>query len=147
MRDIDKYDSILYIENPILEMERVPGTGNWDASTKSMGPYPFTMIDPKMYSSFNFGRIIRNAILNMGPGYSAEVSDFKKWVVVRATYHNFETSRSATKTFLIVFQADNGDGIVLSTHNRYRTISGVDQASSYIRSACSTLKNSTQSKL
>ena len=83
----------------------------------------------------------------MGPGYSAEVSDFKKWVVVRATYHNFETSRSATKTFLIVFQADNGDGIVLSTHNRYRTISGVDQASSYIRSACSTLKNSTQSKL
>lgn len=144
----NKYDSILYVKNieQINEMERSVGRGNWDATTRSVTSYPFNVIDPKMYSSFNFGRIIRNAITSMGAGWSAEVSDFKKWVVLRVNYHNFETSRSASKTFLIVFE-QNGDGMVFSTHNKYRTISGVDQASSYIKSACNSLKNSTQTKI
>lgn len=142
-----KYDSILYIENePILENDRIANNGNWDAHYRSPSEYPINMDDPKMYNAFTFGKIVRNAINGLGSGWSSEVSDFKKWVVVRVNYHNYETSRSATKTFLIVFQ-HKGDGIVLSTHNRYRTISGVDQAISYIRLACSHLQNSTQTKI
>ena len=141
-----KYDSILYIEEPILENERMSGSGALDASYRRMSGHPYNMDDPKMYNAFTFGRIVRNAINALGSGWSSEVSDFKKWVVVRVNYHNYETSRSASKTFLIVFQ-HKGDGIVLSTHNRYRTISGADQAVSYIRSACSQLQNSTQNKI
>lgn len=141
-----RYDSILYIENPVNEVERNAGHGNWSADYKSMSDYPFNMDDPKMYNAFTFGRIVKNAINNMGSGWSAEVSDFRKWVVVRATYHNYDTSRSATKTYLIVFQ-HKGDGIVMSTHNRYRTISGVDQAVSYIKSSLSQLQNSTQTRI
>ena len=143
-----KYDSILYITEPanILESDRMVGSGNWSGAYKSVTGYPYTTDDPKMYNAFTFGKIIRNAVNSMGSGWSSEVSDFKKWVVVRVSYHNYETSRTSTKTFLIVFQ-HKGDGIVLSTHNRYRTISGADQAVSYIRSACAQLQNSTQNRI
>ena len=141
-----KYDSILYVDTPILESNRMPGSGTLDAGMHSMTPgVPVNWDDPKLYNTFSFGRVIKRAI-ESNHGYYAEVSDFRKWVVVRVTYQNYETSRSATKTFLIVFKHD-GDGIILSTHNRYRTISGAEQAVSYIRSACTQLQNSTQGKL
>ena len=82
----------------------------------------------------------------MNNGFSAEVVDFKKWVTVRVTHSNHITGKSASKTFLIVFK-QKGDGIVLSTHNKYRTISGVDQAASYIRQVCNSLTNETNNKI
>jgi hypothetical protein len=81
----------------------------------------------------------------MGNDFSSRVTDFGKWVTVDISHHNHITGRTSSKTFLIVFQ-QKGDGIVLSTHNRYRTISGVDQAASYIKSVASSLQNNTQSK-
>ena len=142
-----KYDSILYIDTPILEGdERMTGTLSTDATFHPLIGKNNNYDDPSMYNSFSFGRIVRNAISNMGQGWSAEVSDFKKWVVVNVKYHNYETSRAASKTFLIVFKM-KGDGMILSTHNRYRTISGVDQAVSYINSSCITLRNCTQNRI
>lgn len=142
-----KYDSILYVDTPILEGdERMTGTLPTNAIPQPVIGTNINYDDPSMYNAFNFGRIVRNAISNMGTGWSAEVSDFKKWVVVNVKYHNYETSRSASKTFLIVFKI-KGNGMVFSTHNRYRTISGVDQAVSYIKSSCNTLRNSTQNRI
>jgi hypothetical protein len=145
---MNKYDAVLYIvpEENILE--------NNDpkiyAKKGHLGPDKAFNVhtnwdDPKLYNTFAFGRVIKRAI-ESNQGYYAEVSDFRKWVVVRVTYQNYENSRSATKTFLIVFKHD-GDGVILSTHNRYRTISGAEQAVSYIRSACTQLQNSTQNKI
>jgi hypothetical protein len=82
----------------------------------------------------------------MGQGYSCQVVDFKKWVVVTVTHSNHVTGKSASKTFLVVFNP-NKDGIVLTTHNRYRSISGVEQACSYIRSACTALQSETQNRI
>jgi hypothetical protein len=142
-----KYDSILYVDDSnIFENDRMRGDSTWAADVKGMSNYPINIDDPKMYNSFTFGRMVRNAISNMGNGWTSEVTDFKKWVVVRITYYNYETSRSSTKTFLIVFK-HKGDGIIMSTHNRYRTIAGVDQAVSYIKSSCSALENSTQNRI
>lgn len=147
---MEKYDSILYIEPELInEVERMNGTDNpeWSVGFKNVIPgLPYNVDDPKMYNAFTFGRMVKSAIDSWGSGWSSEVSDFKKWVVVRVKYHDYNTSRSATKTFLIVFQLE-GDGIVLSTHNRYRSISGTQQAISYIKSACSALKNSTQTRI
>ena len=142
-----KYDSILYLDNDLInESERITGSLPTDATMKPIWGSNAMTDDPKMYNAFTFGRIVRSAINNMGPSWSAEVSDFKKWVVVTVKYYNHETNRSASKTFLIVFK-HKGDGIVLSTHNRYRTISGVDQAVTYIKSACNILQSSTQNRI
>jgi hypothetical protein len=142
-----KYDAILYIDsdNMITEMDRknagrpvsgvnrfFQGSANWD--------------DPKLYSSMSFGQLLKSTLNNMGGGWSCKVTDFKKWVVVEMSHHDTVTGRSSSKTFLIVFQ-EKGNGLVLSTHNKYRSISGVEQAISYIKSASNALKDSNQNKL
>lgn len=146
---MSKYDAILYLDDSlesINEVERMTGKSSPNASWQGTYAGSAATDDPKMYNAFSFGRIVRSAIAGMGNGWSAEVSDFKKWVVVNVKYYNYDTSRSAGKTFLIVFK-HKGDGIIMSTHNRYRTIAGVDQAVSYIKSSCSALENSTQNRI
>ena len=142
-----KYDAILYIDSNINEngderiITRKPMSGVTHGFTKS-----YDYDDPKIYANTSYGATLQRNLGNMGDNFSCRVTDFKKWVVVEVEHNNYITGRSASKTFLIVFQ-HKGDGIVLSTHNKYRTVSGVDQAISYIRSACSSLQNATQSKI
>jgi hypothetical protein len=140
-----KYDAILVVENDqILEDERVYGRKLPGAIKGMNGLY--NTDDPKMYYTYSFGNAVKSALSNMGNGFSCKVTDFKKWVVVEVTHHNHITGKSASKTYLIVFQ-DKGDGIVLTTHNKYRSISGADQAISYIRSTSSALQSDTQSRI
>lgn len=143
----NKYDAILYVEPTLNEAAdpRVSGKKGYLTSPKGFTQYMDTD-DPKLYSTFSFGNTIRQILHNMGQGFSCQVTDFKKWIVVTVTHSNMITGKSSSKTFLIVFQLD-GDGMVLTTHNRYRTISGVDQACSYIRSACYSLQNDTQTRM
>jgi hypothetical protein len=89
---------------------------------------------------------------NWRSGYSAKVSDFGKWVVVEVTHHDYISGRSASKTFLVVFDGgpkgtDKGGGMVLTTANKYRTISGYSQAVSYIKSVAGALESATSQKL
>jgi hypothetical protein len=122
-----------------LYTRRIPG------DTKGFTQY-INADDPKLYQAYSFGNALRQNLSNIGYGFSCKVTDFKKWVVAEIIHHNTITGKTSSKTFLIVFK-DKGDGIVLSTHNKYRTISGVDQAASYIRSACSSLQNDTQNRI
>lgn len=141
-----KYDAILYVDNTINEAdERILAKKMISGGTK-YGKGSTDWDDPRLWSAHSFGSTLRTILNGMGTGYSSEITDFGKWVTVRVTYHDQISGRSASKIFLIVFK-QKGDGIVMSTHNRYRTISGVDQAGSYIRSTCSSLQNSTQSKI
>lgn len=133
---MERYDAILYLEQEnINEDDRsmatktisgvdkyVKGSVNWD--------------DPALYNSFSFGQQLKSR-LNVD-GFFCEVTDFKKWVVAKMSKHDVVSGKTKSKTFLVVFK-QKGDGIVLSTANRYRTISGVDQAASYIKSASSNL--------
>ena len=142
-----KYDAILYYEPIINE-------GAYDDrsyGSKTIGDTRGFRVgrdwdDPKLFANHAFGNMLRTSLDSMSSGFSNKITDFGKWVSVEVTYHDKITGRSASKTFLIVFKI-KGDGIVLSTHNRYRTISGVDQAASYIRSACNSLPSSTSTKI
>ena len=114
-------------------------------------PY-FWYDDPKLYASNAFGRAMQADLTGWRQGYSAKVSDFGKWVVVDVTYHHHISGRSASKTFLVVFDGgpkgnDPGGGMVLSTANKWRTISGYSQAVSYIKSASTALESSAQQKI
>jgi hypothetical protein len=146
----EKYDAILHVIPELNESVSASGDDRIHARRIPGINKGFTQYmdadDPKMYSSFSFGNIVRQTLNNMGNGFSAKVTDFKKWVVVEIAHHNTITGKSASKTFLVVFK-HKGDGMVLTTHNKYRSISGVDQALSYIKSAASILQNDTQNRI
>lgn len=120
---------------------------------KNAGKVPYLWYDdPKLYAQNAFGQMMLNDLNAWRKGFSAKVTDFGKWVVVDVTYHNVITGRSASKTFLVVFDGgpkgtDKGGGMVLSTANKWRTISGYSQASTYIKAASSALESATQQKL
>lgn len=141
------YDTILYINDNITESvdDRINGYGLPSQDMPVKGIYR-DYDDPKLFNISSFGNIVRDQLNDMGRGFSCAVTDFNKWIVVDIKYNNIVTGRSAGKTFLIVFKPE-GNGLVMNTANKYRTISGVSQAISYIKSSSSILKNSTQSKL
>lgn len=146
--DNKKYDAILYVDPSTISeaiVDRRMHSRKIPDTTRGFDMY-YNADDPKMYNTFTFGNAVRQYLNGLGNGFSAHVTDFKKWVVVEIIHHDIITGKTSSKTFLIVFQHD-GDGIVLSTHNRYRSISGVDQAVSYIRSACSTLQSDTNNRV
>lgn len=151
-----KYDAVLLcnIDEMITEAgygdERSMGRNiaNKDAAKSTY----FWYDDPRLYASNAFGKMMLNDLNGWRPGYSAKVTDFGKWVVVDVTYHHHVTGRSAAKTFLVVFDGgpkgnSPSDGMVLTTANKWRTISGYSQAVSYIKSASSSLESSTQQKI
>lgn len=120
---------------------------------KTTGKVPYLWYDdPRLYSKNAFGKMMQADLNSWGRGYSSKVTDFGKWVVIDVTYHNVITGRSAGKTFLVVFDGgpkgtDPAGGMVLSTANKWRTISGYAQAVSYIKSVCSALESATSQKL
>ena len=101
--------------------------------------------DPKLYTATNFGRQLQTMLSNSN-NFWAEVSDFGRYVVVTAGYHNTVSGRSATKHFVIAFDPD-GVGTVFTSATKWRSISGVSQAASYIKSACNPLESSASNKI
>lgn len=137
-----KYDAILLVENNINEDRRTNPSRTTVGYDSGPGIYVGAP-DPRMYSAYNFGRTLQNMLNNIGNGYYAEVSDFGKYVSVTIGYHNPTNGKSATKCFLIDFDGKGGNGRVFASSTRWRTISGADQAASYIRSSCSSLQSNT----
>lgn len=142
-----KYDAILHIEQPLVNESdpRIHNKGRTPSTTVGYSTNYYAD-DPQMYNMFSFGNYIRKSLNNMGDGFYCQVTDFKKWVVVTVSYSDIITGKLSSKTFLVVFNVKK-DGIVLTTHNRYRSISGAEQAISYIKSSCQSLKSDTQNRI
>ena len=152
--DVSKYDAVLvcYLDNineDFGDDRSYTGAGYG----KDTGKTPYIWYDnPKLYASNAFGKMMQSELGSWKPGFSTKVTDFGKWVIVEVTYHHHVTGRSASKTFLVVFDGgpkgtDKAGGMVLSTANKWRTISGYSQAVSYIKSASSALESGTATKL
>ena len=149
-----KYDAILvYKHDNINENfgDERSYTGAGPGKNASKVPY-FWYDDPRLYAQNAFGKLMLQDLNSWKTGYSAKVTDFAKWVVVEVTYHNYITGRSASKTFLVVFDGgpkgtDKGGGMILSTANKWRTISGYSQAVTYIKSVCTALESATSQKI
>ena len=155
MINTNKYDAVLICNVDEFINESFGDARSYTGANygKDAGKVPYLWYDdPRLYASNAFGQMMLNDLNNWRKGYSAKVTDFGKWVVVDVTYHNVLTGRSASKTFLVVFDGgpkgnDPGGGMVLSTANKWRTISGYSQASSYIKSASGALESATTQKL
>ena len=153
------YDAILICENNdindyITEATNDPrysGTTPGYGRNSAVSDY-FWYDDPTLHAANAFGQLMQRDLNNWRNGYSAKVSDFGKWVTVDVTYHNVISGRSASKTFLVVFDGgpkgtDKGGGMVLTNANKYRTISGYNQAVSYIKQISGSLESGASQKL
>ena len=140
-----KYDAILYIDPLVNEDDRYNARKSPSSADKGPGIY-VDVDDPRMHANNNFGRALQSAVNGFGSNYFAEVTDFGKWVVATVGYHDYIAGHTSKKTFLIVFK-DKGDGLVMSSSTKWRSISGVDQAISYIRSVSGSLQSEAQRKL
>lgn len=155
INNISKYDAVLVYNSNDFITEAYGDERSYTGAGpgRDTGKVPYLHYDdPKLYASNAFGQMMLNDLNSWRKGFSAKVSDFGKWVVVEVTYHHHVTGRSASKTFLVVFNGgpngtDKGGGLVMSTANKWRTISGYSQASSYIKSASSSLESATTQKL
>lgn len=150
MIDLNQIDTILYFDNNVCE----GGVDDRNYSTKQYGGVDRPIkgqyvdyVDPKLYTSWSFGRQLRSELNNMGTGFTCEVCDFGKEIVARVTHSDTVTGRSASKTFLITFTGNKGDAFVKSHSNKWRSISGISQAAQYIKSICSNLSGTTQQKM
>lgn len=144
----DNFDAILYFDN----INEGVDDRNYATSPRSGSPKPIkgqyaNYIDPKLYASWSYGRQIRNEISQMGTGFSAEVSDFGQEVVVKVSFNDTVTGRTSSKTFLIIFTDLKGQAYIKTHSNKWRSVSGIGQATSYIKSVCSQLMSSAQQKL
>lgn len=142
--NINDYDVVLSVVPSIYEEDsRMIGSIRpQDASFHGPSGY---RIDPSIWNFNSFGNSLQQSLSDIGRGFEVEVTDFKKCIVVRSTYHNYVTGRSASKTFLIIFDNPKGDGIVMNTSAKWRSINGYSQAASYIKSSVQSLKNLTSS--
>ena len=156
--NVSKYDAILVCNTDDMIKEINEAYGDERSYTgagpgKIAGKTPYLWYDdPRLFAQNAFGKLMLNDLNSWRAGYSAKVSDFGKWVVVEITYHHHVTGRSASKTFLVVFDGgpkgtDKGGGMIMSTANKWRTISGYSQAVSYIKSAVTSLEGATTQKI
>lgn len=154
--NIEDFDGILVLDKESINedsLNNLMGQGGGDVRTLSaiVGPYQdrgaysqyLNYQDPKLFAQWSFGKQIQNNLTNVGSGYACEVSDFGRYVSVKITYSNPPTGRTASKSFLVVFDPDGKKGNIFQTSNRYRTFSGVSQAASYIKSCVSSLRDKT----
>ena len=105
MENMSKYDAILVCnyEDMINEWDDRAYTSTAVDGTDYRRQTSWDWDDPKLYAQNAFGRLLQMDLNNWRTGYSARVTDFGKWVTVDVTHHNFLTGRSASKTFLVVF--------------------------------------------
>lgn len=154
--NIEEFDGVLVLDKDTVnegDLNNFTGLGPGDirATSATTGPHYdrgaysdyLNYQDPKLYASWSFGKQLQNSLSNPGNGYGCEVSDFGRYVTVKVTYSNPPTGRTASKSFLIVFDPDGKKGNIFQTSNRYRTFSGLSQATSYIKSCMSSLRDKT----
>ena len=155
MNNISKYDAILVMDTNAMLNEAYGDERSYTGAGpgKNVGKVPYMWYDdPKLFAQNAFGKMMLNDLTAWKQGYSAKVTDFGKWVVVEVTYMHHVTGRSASKIFLVVFDGgpkgtDKGGGMIMSTANKWRTISGYSQAVSYIKSVSTALEAATTQKL
>ena len=145
--DYSKFDYVLVVDNSLDESQtdkRVYNKNLPSVDYNPQGSY-IGVRDLKLMQSWSFGKMIQRDLSSMGNGYSCRVFDVGGEVAVTVTHTDAVTGRSASKSFIIVFDSKSGNGIIKSSSTRWRSISGIGQAESYIRSVASGLQSFTQS--
>lgn len=142
----DNYDYILILDKDIYEAQTDPRSYTTKLPSVDVNPNGnyIGVRDPKLMMNWAFGKQLQRDLNSIGSGFTCQVFDVGGEVAVTITHTSTVTGRTASKSFIIVFDNKNGLGTIKSSSTRWRTISGVGQAVSYIRSVASNLTSYTQ---
>jgi hypothetical protein len=135
------YDCVLYITSDVSEAKADPRIDTTKRSTTYTWSYKEPSFNPG--ASYSLGGQIRGYLSGLGQLYNIEVCDFGPAVSIRVTYNNPRTCKSASSTYLLVFNSKGGDGHLYTSSARSRTVSDFGQAASYVRSMAQALQNKT----
>ena len=94
------------------------------------------------YDNFSLGNYVRSG-LSLGNKYGVGVYDFGNAIMVEITYYDIGTCKTSGAKFLIQIGNKNGKGVVRSSSSKFRTISNIGEAISYIRSRANYLSGRT----
>ena len=144
---MEQLEDIIIDMRPMVS-EAVKATGSRDTRVRtgalSYGSENWGLVrNTGAGSSTSFGMTLRS-MLQLGSGYSTEVTDFGDAVSVKVTYTSPRSCKSASQNFLILF-FDNGQCRAKTNSQRWRTCNDIGQASSYIRSKVSRLQSTASS--
>lgn len=140
-------EDIVIDMRPVLS-EAVKATGSRDTRVRtgalSYGSENWGLIrNTGAGSSTSFGMTLRS-MLQLGGGYSTEVTDFGDAVSIKVTYTSPRSCKSASQNFLILFY-ENGQCRAKTNSQRWRTCNDIGQAASYIRSKSTRLQSTASS--
>lgn len=143
------FDTILELDCPINEIneKRDERLDTLKIGTKTItGASDYTQqawfMNP--YDNFSLGSYVRGG-LSLGRGFSTRVFDMGTDIVVHIEYYDIGTCKTASAYFLIKLLNKKGEGCVKASSNRYRTISTIGEAISYISSRAKALPSYTGS--
>lgn len=145
MKDHKQIDYVLIVENTINEAQtdiRNYNTGLPSVDINPVGRY-IGVRDPKLMVSWAFGKILQRELNNLGSNYTCQVFDCGGEVSVTVSCCEPSTGRTASKSFIIVFDSKNGNGTIKSSSTRWRSVSGISQVVTYIKSVASNLSSFT----
>ena len=129
-------ETVLLCPLPVMETDTRSYSDNSTVS-RTTGPGGYiNRYDWRVWNGSGFGQTLSRSLSNLGNGYSAEVSDFGQHVVCRVAYHSTGSGKGVEKTYVVFFtDPKRGDGLVFASSTKWRTISSVSQAVSYITSS------------
>lgn len=134
---------VLYLQTPINEVDARSGASGNIAGTGSEGPGGFYgAYDYRVWDGTGYGQILQREANPGGKGYSVDVLDCGQHISVTAHYQSPATGKKISQSFIVVLKSPkSGNGTIFMTSTKWRTVSSVQQAASYIRSSIKTLAN------
>lgn len=134
---------VIYCNTPINEVDsRAKAHGNI-AGTSNQGPGGFYGTpDWRVWDGASYGKQVQREA-NPGQGYTIDVHDCGQHLSVTASYQNPANGKKVSQSFIIVLQGTNNSaGTVFMTSTKWRTVSSISQAASYISSTIRSMAGS-----
>lgn len=139
---------VLYIEKPILEADSRTGMHTNTMGTANRGPHGFYgAYDWKVWDGTGYGQRLQREANPGGKGFSIDVHDCGQQISCTAHYQSPGSGKKVSQSFIIVLnRPDRGDGTVFMTSTKWRTVSSISQAASYINSTIRSLASIADQK-
>lgn len=132
----------LYLSQPINESSdpRTLAKGN-TAGTLNQGPGGwYGAYDYRVWDGASYGRRLQSEANPGGKGYSIDVHDCGAQLSVTASYQSPISGKKISQSFIVILQdPKTSAGTIFMTSTKWRTVSTISQAASYINSTIRSL--------
>lgn len=103
--------------------------------------------DWKVWDGTGYGQRLQREANPGGKGYSVDVHDCGRQISCTAHYQSPATGKKVSQSFIVILNTpDKGDGTVFMTSTKWRTVSSISQAATYISSTIRSLASLADQK-